>query len=182
MDTHISFDGNSLHRKSIRLKEHNYSTAGGYFVTICTHQRELLFGDILQGKMQTSECGNILIRHWTEIPNHHQNVLLDEFVIMPNHLHGFIIINESVGLIHESPLPQTIVERRRMLLPKIIGKFKMNSAKEINSFRRTPGEPVWQRNYYEHIIRNERDWQNIQRYIMDNPLRWSIDKENIGRE
>ncbi|MCX7984388.1 MAG: hypothetical protein N3A63_05755, partial [Bacteroidetes bacterium] len=107
------------------------------------------------------------------------NVTLDEFVIMPNHIHGVIIINENdiVGAIHELPL-QDIKQRRLMTLPKIIGRFKMNVGKHINQLRNTPGIPVWQRNYYEHIIRNEKELNTIREYIINNPLQWEIDSEN----
>jgi REP element-mobilizing transposase RayT len=109
---------------------------------------------------------------------------------MPNHVHGIIVIihNETnpigaigdrdVGAIHELPLRNELSHRRRMLIPKIVGYFKMNTAKEINQIRNTPGVPVWQRNYYEHIIRDERDLDRIRAYIAENPLRWPEDEEN----
>ena len=130
--------------------------------------------------------GEIVGNVWLNITDHFHNISLDEFVIMPDHFHGIIIINECVspiinegvvGAIHESPLQNTHrqmtqYERRIMTLPKIIGKFKMVTAKEINLLRKTQGTPVWQRNYYEHIIRGDRDFQNIREYIRNNPLKW----------
>jgi REP element-mobilizing transposase RayT len=107
-------------------------------------------------------------------------VQLRDFVVMPNHLHGIIGILEkenSVGTIHESSLPR-IIQRRKMLLPMVIGRFKMNTAKRINIVRGTEGNPVWQRDYFEHIIRDERSLQRITDYITTNPQRWSNDKNN----
>ena len=107
---------------------------------------------------------------------------MDEFVIMPNHVHGIIsIVSDSeVGAIHELPLQQynNWKERRRMVLPKIIGRFKMNSAKHINQIRNTLGIPVWQRNYYEHVIRDEEELNRIREYILTNPSQWEKDENN----
>jgi putative transposase len=166
-------------RKSIRLKEYDYSIPGGYFVTICTHERVCYLGEIVGEKMQRSRAGDIVQRCWEEIPNHFENVELDAFIIMPNHIHGIIIITEPVGAIHESPLRMTRQERRRMMLPKIIGRFKMTTAKEINVLRKAAGCPVWQRNYYEHIIRDDRDLENIRDYIANNSLKWPNDNETL---
>ena len=95
-------------------------------------------------------------------------------VIMPNHLHGIIIINETpVGAIHELPL-----QRRNMLLPKIIGYLKMNTAKRINQLRDNSGTPVWQRNYYERVIRNDHELQSVRQYIDDNPIKWAEDENH----
>ena len=219
------------HRRSIRLREYDYSQPGAYYVTICTQNHECLFGNIVDGHMALNEFGNICIHRWLEIPMHYHNVSLDEFVIMPNHVHGIIIINHvsdcTVGAIHESPLqrispqqrnsfPQhippfpkndtngtvdgfTIItdsiggrfinrpdntdenkkKRRIMTIPKIIGRFKMNTAKQINQLRQTPGIPVWQRNYYEHIIRDDHALYRIRRYIVNNPSNWQKDKNSI---
>ena len=131
-----------LRRKSIRLQEYDYSQVGTYFVTICVKDREYLFGKIAHGEMLPSEFGEIVKGCWIQLPQHFSNIQLDGFVVIPNHVHGIIvIIDDMVGAIHESPLRMTIIERRRMLLPKIIGRFKMNSAKKINVKRTTPGYP-----------------------------------------
>ena len=97
---------------------------------------------------------------------------MDEFIIMPNHIHGIIFI---VGAIHELPLQKY---RRKMLLPKVIGYFKMNTAKQFNQILNRTGQPFWQRNYYEHIIRNEKELNRIREYIQNNPLKWELDREN----
>jgi putative transposase len=97
---------------------------------------------------------------------------------MLNHVHEIIVLTEPVEAFHESPLPKTMHQRRKMKLSKIIGRVKITSAKEINILQRTPGIPVWQRNYYEHIIRNEKELNNIRGYIINNPIKWATDDEN----
>ena len=163
------------HRKSYRLKEYDYSQAGFYFVTICTRNREQLFGEINDGVMILNDFGKIVENWIKEISIHFDNVEIDYFCIMPNHVHIIININESdiVGAIHELPL-----QRRQMLLPKIIGYFKMNSSKQINIFRNSSGIPVWQRNYYEHIIKNDKELFEIRKYIEYNQLNWKDDEYN----
>ncbi|MEW6526127.1 MAG: transposase [Spirochaetota bacterium] len=170
-------DNRKIHnRRSIRLKGYDYSQIGAYFVTICTHNREFLFGNISDGKMILNDYGKIVEQCWYDLPNHYNNIELHEFVVMPNHFHGIISIvttdNTPVGAIHESPLQ---LQRRKMLLPKIIGRLKMNTAKQINIIRNTPGIPVWQRNYYEHIIRDDESFYRISKYIINNPINWEKD-------
>ena len=125
--------------------------------------------------MQLSPAGEIVEAFWKDLPSRHPNVELDAFVVMPNHVHGIIMM--SVGAIHELPLCQQ-TSRRRMLLPKAIGYIKMNTAKQINQLRDAHGVPVWQRNYYEHVIRNEESLNSIRQYIAENPQRWALDEEN----
>lgn len=125
---------------------------------------------------------------WDKLPEKFPDIKTDQFVIMPNHTHGIVFI---VGAVHEPPkhngaireLPLQLLQqkRRHMLLPEIIGYFKMNTAKHINEIRKTPGTPVWQRNYYEHIIRNEKELTRIREYIINNPLKWEFDWENPER-
>ena len=162
----MRYDPKKHHRRSIRLKGYGYSQAGAYFVTICTHNRELW--------LENDAYRKILQRIWNELTNHYPQIRLDEFVIMPNHVYGIIWI--IGGAIHESPL-----HRSRSLLSKIIGYFKMNTAKQINILRATPGIPLWQRNYYEHIIRTEDELNRIREYIRNNPLQWELDRENPNR-
>jgi REP element-mobilizing transposase RayT len=171
----------NYHRHSIRLPGYDYSQEGAYYITICTYNRQNLFGEIVNNEMILNEYGEIANKYWNEIPKHYTNTQLDEYVIMPNHIHGIIFI---VGAIHELPLQQNefsqLIQRRKMLLPKIIGRFKMNAAKQINQIRQTPGIPVWQRNYYEHIIRDTDDLSRIRHYISDNPKNWNNDEYNIN--
>jgi REP element-mobilizing transposase RayT len=130
--------------------------------------------------MCLNELGKIVEEEWLRTPSIRPQIELDEYIIMPNHIHGIVIINDStVGAIHESPLQRdTKSRRRKMLLPKIIGRFKMTSAKRANLLRNTPGLSLWQRNYYEHIVRSEADLHRIRQYIQNNPLQWALDEEN----
>jgi len=146
-------------RRSLRLKEYDYSRGGAYFITICTYNRECVLGNVADEEMILNQSGNIVLACWNSLLERYDNIELDKFVVMPNHVHGIIKIIDHVGAIHELPL-QTAntnqkTKRRRMLIPKIVGYFKMNSSKQINTIRNSTGIPVWQRNYYEHIIRNE---------------------------
>ena len=170
-------------RRSIRLQNYDYSSPGEYFITICTNNRECLFGDVVSGKMVLNECGKIADEYWTQIPHKYKNVFLDAFVVMPNHIHGIIgVESHPVGAIHELPLqdgnsdPETYrKQRRQMLLSKIIGWYKMNVAKQANILLNNTDNRFWQRNYFEHIIRNEKSFQRIQDYIINNPAQWEDD-------
>ncbi len=162
-------------RRSLRLQGYDYSQAGAYFVTICTRNHAPLFGDIVGGEMHPGESGLIVHGFWDKLPDRFPRVTLDTFVLMPNHVHGII----DVGAIYELPL--RTLSRRSMLIPMAVGRFKMNTAKQINQVRGTPGVPVWQRNYYEHVVRNEDEMNRIREYIVNNPLRWALDRENPQR-
>ena len=178
------------HRRSLRLPGHDYSHPGMYFITICIRGREFLFGEVVRGEMVVNEYGRVVHTCWEEIPCRFRHVELDAFVLMPNHIHGILVIADRVeaaprvGAIHELPLQSDEryrIARRRMLVPKIVGRFKMNAAKRINDLRNTPGVPLWQRNYYEHVIRSEGTLHRIREYILTNPLRWELDQENPAR-
>lgn len=168
------------HRKPNRLRNFDYSLSGYYFVTICTKNRQEYFGNVINNKMVLNQYGEIVNKYWLEIPKHYNNVELDEFQIMPNHVH--IIIINTVGTIHELSLQNTYkyndwLQRRNMLICKIIGFLKMNTSKHIhqvglNSFK-------WQRSYYDHIIRNEYSLFKIRQYIRDNPINWEKDRNNL---
>ena len=172
----MNFDINSHRRKLIRLRHYDYSQAGAYFITICVQNRECLFGNIIDGEMQLNDVGRMVQSLWKELPIFYFGSEIDEFVIMPNHFHAIIILNESVGAIHESPLRMTAIERRNMAIPKMIGRFKMTTSKRINQIRKTPGATVWQRNYWERVIRNEIELNAFREYIANNPLQWHLDK------
>ena len=170
-------------RNTNLLVGHDYSQPGEYFVTLCTKDREDIFGEIIGGEMRLNEVGEIAVKSWKEIPLYFPSIELDELVVMPNHVHGIIAIVRMMGLasamflggaIQESPRldRDDPVWRRKMLLPKIIGRFKQNSAKQINILRGTSGMPVWQRGYYDHIIRDNDSWARIRDYIIRNPQRW----------
>lgn len=165
-------------RRSIRLKGYDYSRAGAYFVTVCAQNRECLFGDVTDGQMVLNTAGKIVADEWMKSGEIRDEIELGEWVVMPDHFHGILVINDSVGAIHESPLQMTVTQRRNMALPKLIGRFKMLSAKRINELRNTPGGKIWQRNYYEHVIRNDDELNRIREYIANNPARWEMDREN----
>lgn len=168
------------HRRSLRLKGHDYSKAGSYFITICIKDMVCMFGKITNGEMTLNKYGTIANKYLTEIPEKYNLTRLHEFVVMPNHIHAIIEITGSstIGAIHESPKQELTLrdQRRKMLLSKIVGWYKMNTAKQINIIRQMEGSAFWQRNYYEHIIRNEKSYQTIADYIMSNPIKWQDDK------
>jgi putative transposase len=176
------------HRHSIRLKGYDYTQPGAYFVTLVTQGRECLFGEIVDGDMRLDEAGRMVEWTWYDLPNHIDNIALDAFVVMPNHVHGIIIIRERVGVAvavvgaGSEPAPTepapTEPGHRNHGLPEIVRQFKTFSAKRINQWRGITGQPVWQRNYYEHIIRNEISMQRIREYIAANPQQWALDREN----
>jgi len=168
------------HRRSIRLKGYDYAQPGSYFITICTWQRHCLFGEITHGQMQLNRYGRIVQKHWQNLIHYHQHIKLGEFVIMPNHIHGILTLKDvsearkslDIGFapikFEKSP--------KRHGIPEIIRGFKTFSARQINTVRDTPGVPIWQRNYYEHIIRNQQAYDKIYQYIKDNPALWEVDQ------
>ena len=162
-------------RRSIRLKSYDYSQAGAYFITICAHDRACVFGDIVDNQMRLSDAGRMATECWEEIPRHFPGVALDAFVVMPNHVHGIWVIADNVGATHASP--QHCGPKSRSIAA-IVGSFKSSVTKRINEIRRTPGVSVWQRNYYEHIVRNYESMNRIREYIINNPLQWAYDREN----
>jgi putative transposase len=180
-------------RHSIRLPGYDYSQAGAYFITICTHNHECLFGDIFVGagsepapteraQMQLNEYGEIVKNTWEDLVNHVGNIELGEFVIMPNHIHGIIIIAGKVSIgsrfvgAGSEPAPTTTTKHKQHALPEIVRQLKTFSARRINKKRGTPGMPVWQRNYYEHVIRNDKSYDEIACYINNNPMQWEMDQ------
>lgn len=174
------------HRRSIRLPHYNYSQSGAYFVTIVAWYRECLFGEIKNGEMKLSRYGKVVQKWWKEIPVHFDNVETSAFVIMPNHVHGIILIEECRGTVpvpNDKAYPHTqggeTPPLRTPTLGQIIAYFKYQSTKEMNRLDNTGTvTKFWQRNYYEHIIRNETDLQNKTDYIQANPLLWDKDGEN----
>jgi putative transposase len=182
----MKFDLQKHHRRSIRLPDYDYSQPGVYFITLVTRGRECLFGEIKDGEMHINEAGQIVWNVWGSLPVRYPQIGLGAASVMPNHFHGNIIIHETatVGAIHELPLPSPStrvtdqMERRRMTIPLVVGYFKMNTAKQINKILDSEGVPVWQRNYYEHIIRSEEEYSRIQQYIETNVQNWVDDEEN----
>ena len=143
-------------RRPLRLPGYDYAQTGDYFVTVCTCTHATLFGTIADGAMRLNDRGQVVHDTWLHLPDHYP-IELDAFVVMPNHAHGIVVI--GAGL---KPAPT---------LSEIVRAFKTFSARRI-------GHPIWQRNFYEHIIRNETALERIRQYIVDNPAQWEFDREN----
>jgi REP element-mobilizing transposase RayT len=172
------YNPNIHHRRSIRLKGWDYRHPGAYFVTLVTRDREPLFGFVDGGTVKTTQAGLIAQTLWRNLPYHFAHVRLDEFIVMPNHLHAIIWLATNEGLPDADPPASPT---RRLLsgsLGAVVGSYKSQVTRRINAMRHTPGAVVWQVNYYEHIIRNERALAEIRQYIRDNPMRWEGDPEN----
>jgi len=174
------YDPKTHHRRSIRLEEYDYSLAGAYFVTVCTHNREYLFGNVVNDETVLSRHGEIVKNVWCNLTNHYLNIKLDTFTVMPNHIHGIIVLMD-VDIVGAGLKPAPTDLTKYYPLSEIIRAFKTFSARHVNELRITPGIPVWQRNYHEHIVRNENELNRIREYIMNNPLRWQFDRENPDR-
>jgi putative transposase len=174
----MRYDPQKHDRRSIRLKGYDYTQAGAYFVTVCTKDRICLFGEIVDGEMRLSDSGEIVAWTWQDLPNHVSNLQLDAFVVMPNHVHGIIIITNPVVRADSVGAGSEPAPTRSHGLPEIVRQFKTFAARRINDIRGAPGAPVWQRNYYEHIIRNEKELATMREYITHNPLQWETDREN----
>jgi len=177
-------------RKSIRLKGYDYSQAGWYFITICCQDSNCRFGSIENGEMMLNEYGQIAHDEWLKLVERFSNFELDVFQIMPNHMHGIIILNDTVGAglaparaqndpvgdwAGASPAPTTV--------PDIVGAYKSLVSNGCLSIYKSKNEimgKLWQRNYYEHIIRDEKSYHKISEYIIQNPAKWSEDKFYIA--
>jgi len=205
----MNFHPDYHHRQSIRLKGYNYAQPGAYFVTLCTYQRHCWFGEIRDGRIGLNQIGKIVAQEWLYSAQLRHEIQLDEWIIMPNHLHGIVIIIPSVGEPNhpvaqidqvlgwgcqpglakirststtgkqrDTPLSKLPIYRPARSLSSFIAGFKSAVTKRINLMRQETGTPIWQRNYYEHIIRNQESLFNIRNYIINNPSRWESDAEN----
>jgi putative transposase len=163
----MRFDPDWQHRQSIRLPKMDYSRTGLYFVTICAHGRACIFGEIENSEIQLTHAGRTVQSTWNDLPKHYPHAALDSFIVMPNHVHGVLELRE----LDPGSAP-------RHTLSEVVRAFKSFSARRINKRRGVPGAPVWQRNYYERIIRDENELEAIRRYIADNPSGWADDPEN----
>ncbi len=172
----MKYNHDQHHRRSIRLQGYDYSQNGAYFVTICTHSRECLFGGIIDGQMVMNNRGMTAHDEWVKTVEMRENIELDEFVVMPNHIHGIIVIHDGRGTMHRAPTAEQFGKPTSKSIPTIIRGLKSAVTKRINGIRKTPGFPVWQRNYYEHIIRDEQSMEKIREYIVNNPLNWERDE------
>ncbi|MFT3895312.1 MAG: hypothetical protein QM730_27115 [Anaerolineales bacterium] len=197
----MKFDPKIRHRASTRLQGFDYTLAGAYFITLVTFQRELLFGDITDGQMKLNRRGEIVQEEWFRSAGIRKEIRLffDEFVVMPNHIHGIVWIvdgnividtnvganeypnrivntNAVVGADGRPPLPMP--SRKLRSLGSFVAGFKSSVTKRIRNKLNETG--IWQRNYYDRIIRNEKELDNIRKYIETNPANWAKDEENIS--
>jgi putative transposase len=202
-DKHTGF----YNRRSIRLSGYDYSQPGAYFITICTHDRtNQLFGDVINGEMVENEFGKMIHSEWLKTGQIRPNIIMDEFIVMPDHLHGIIIIRDQCDTLRWDTLrrrgtlqraPTTMTQPNSTILhrtpttktreqfgkptsnsiPTIVRLIKSATAKQINAMRRMPGMPVWQRNYYERVIRNDEELYRIRRYMRNNPRNWEADHD-----
>ncbi len=166
----------SLQRKRNRLPEYNYSQTGYYFVTICTKDKRRYFGKIKNGKIELNQIGKVAEKYWEDIPKHFSFAEMDEYIIMPNHIHGIIVIdNENTVDNNHGCYLQT---RNMELLPRIISQYKSSVTRQI---RKEFGDYsfAWQKSFYDRIIRNENELYSIRKYIRQNPLKWDLEKNNI---
>jgi putative transposase len=183
----MTYDRTSHHRRSIRLPAYDYTQAGAYFVTICTQNRECVFGEVIQGQMVLNARGQMVESVWRQLPQHYPRVEVDTFVVMANHVHGIIVL-VGAGLVGAGPRacpdsgrPQGVAPT--MSLPDVIHRFKsLTTARYRRGVLQDGWQPfpgrLWQRNYYEHIVRNEEELDRVRQYIIDNPSRWEDDVEN----
>ena len=167
-------------RHSIRLKEYDYSQAGAYFITTCVNRRECLFGEIVNGEMELNGSGQIVVEEWTKTENVRKNVILDAFVVMPNHFHGIMFFLDNAMAIHQqgTTRPGISTGLESGSIGSIMAQFKSIVTKRINRCRNNIDCGVWQRNYYERVIRNEDELSRAREYIVNNPLKWELDQEN----
>ena len=168
-------DKNIYNRRSIRLKNYNYAERGAYFLTICTKHKQRLFGNIKQDKICLNQLGKIAFSCWQEIPQHFPYVNLDVFVIMPNHVHGILWITKSVN---DKFNPRKFGKMTKGSISNVVRSYKAIVTKKINQICQQQGTSlIWQRNFYEHIIRDEKALNNIREYIVNNPLNWHNDPD-----
>ena len=162
----MEFDPDIHSRRSIRLPGYDYRLPGAYFITLCVHDRTSLFGSIENGLMVLSEYGAVVDTNWQRIPQHNNRISCPIWVVMPNHFHGILMILES---------PEIQTDASSGSLGTIIGNFKSITTRKINYIRHSKYGKVWQRNYYEHIIRDENEYNHIANYIETNPSSWDKD-------
>jgi REP element-mobilizing transposase RayT len=204
----MPYDPDKHDRQSIRLPHWDYRTPAAYFVTVCTHERMCLFGEVVQGRMALNAYGRIVAEEWHRSPSIREEIETDAFVVMPNHIHGIVIIappdaprpitpdgytvhvGTNHGANHVGTHGRASLQRwsksgrpvrRARSLGAFIAGFKSAATARINRHRGTPGEPVWQGRFYERIIRDEREWHAVRRYIHQNPARWHRDRHHPGR-
>jgi putative transposase len=174
----MPFDPNLHHRRSIRLKDYDYSQPGAYFITICTEGRNCLFGDVVNTWMKLNDYGQLVQSCWDDLPMHYPYLATDAFMIMPNHVHALMVLLDDIH-VGAGLRPAQDTPAKRHSIPEIVRALKSFSARRINELRRTQGMVVWQRDYYDHIVRDEGELRWIREYIVNNPAGWETDIDNI---
>lgn len=177
-------DPNTHHRRSIRLRGYDYSLPGAYFITICTQDRACLFGEVVDRQMRLNDAGWMVQAVWNDLPHHYPGVDTDAFVVMPNHIHGIIAITDAATVGAGLPRPYTLRSATApspATLGQVVAYFKYQSTKRFNAAGGTPGVRLWQRNYYEYIICNDKSLNRIRDYIATNTVRWHLDRETPDR-
>jgi len=170
--------------RSNRLRGYDYSQPGAYFATICTQDKECIFGDVVDGRMILNRFGKIVEEEWIRSEAIRREIVLDCWIVMPNHVHGIVWITdfwwERSDARKQAPSKSesSIPTRAAKSLSTFVSGFKSAVSRRINKMRGTPGKSVWQTNYHDHIIRDEDDLNNKRQYILDNPARWEHDKLN----
>jgi putative transposase len=174
----MSIDPMQINRRSIRLAGYDYSSPGAYFITVVTNGHKCIFGEITDHEISLYDLGRIAKKCWLDIPNHFKNVEVEPFVVMPNHIHGIITIidEDGRGTIYRAPTTEKFGQPVKGSIPTIIRTYK--AAVSRISLREIGVVKIWQRNYYEHIIRNQEEWEHISGYIIANPDQWPDDVEN----
>jgi len=194
----MKYDPDIHHRRSIRLTGYDYSQCGYYFITVCTQGRRCLFGGIEKGRIILNDAGKMIGRWWNELKNKYANIEIDEYVIMPNHCHGIInivgTVGADLGVCHDNILDEQIKKGegehtdsplQGRPIYKMVQWFKTMTTNEyIRNVKQNHWEPfegkLWQRNYYEQIVRDEISLRRIREYIINNPYQWQKDKLFTG--
>ena len=174
----MGYDRHKHHRRSIRLPGCDYSHPGAYFVTLCTYGRDCLFGAVDGGAVRLNDYGRVARDEWLRSAAPRDEIELDAFVVMPNHIHGIVVITDGAGATGRSPLHYTDDGPRgpaKRSLASFICGYKPAVTRRINQLRDTPGARVWQRNYYERVIRDDDELARARSYVADNPGRWAAD-------
>ena len=171
------------HRRSIRLKGYDYTQVGAYFITVRTRGGHLLFGDIVGAKTHLTKVGDVADACWRDIPHHYPNVDLDEYIVMPNHVHGIVVLlgQDCKGTACRAPTAEQFSRPTPLSIPTIVRSFKAAVTRQVHLIHCFSKASLWQRNYYEHVIRDDTSLDRVRDYILTNPLRWALDRENLDR-
>ena len=166
------------HRRSLRLKGHSYIEGGAYFITVCTYWRRCILGEIRDDEMHLNDLGVAVAQAWRATPDHFPLVQNDAFVVMPNHIHGLLLIGHGVGAKHASPLHHPPRGALSGSVPAIVQSFKSAATRSAHLSGIVHEDGIWQRGFHDRVVRNEGELNRIRAYIDENPLRWSLDREN----